>query len=145
MSSILLETYGLIRRELNLRATGALRAMEIGPKQAIMLRYIQKNPKSSLAQLSRMTATDPAASGRAIDCLIKQGWITKEEHPSDRRRWVLVLTSEGRKKMSNVNKVYNSLAKVFLEALGPKEQEQFGKLLRKILTQLKPETKKVDE
>jgi len=57
-----LEVFGLIQREINLLFTSQLKSLEIGPKQAIMLRYVQKFPKISHAQLARATATDPASS-----------------------------------------------------------------------------------
>jgi DNA-binding MarR family transcriptional regulator len=127
-----LEIFAQIRRQINLLFTAQLKSLELGPKQAIMLKFIHKSPRSSHAQLARATATDPAAVGRATDSLVKQGLILREEHPQDRRQWVLILSKRGKEVMEPVNKIIESISEDFLYALNGRERVQLKSLLKKI-------------
>ncbi len=139
-----LQVFGLIKREVNLLLTSYLRAysLGIGPKQAIMLAHIQKTPKSSHAHLARATSTDPAAVGRAIDSLVNQGYLEREEHPSDKRQWVLLLSKKGRELMRPINKIISEISDDFIEPLSSKERAQFKELLEKVHKHLEEKTAK---
>ena len=130
----LLDKFGRLRRKLNLRATLDLKPLGIGPKQALIIRELKRAEVSSLADLARSTATDPAALGRAIDTLIKKEWVAQREHPSDRRRWNVHLTKKGYSVAAKVDVIYGGLAEKLLEALTASEQENFSNILSKILT-----------
>ena len=59
------------------------------------LRFIQRNPDSSLSILAdHLGLTLPSVS-KLIDVLVKQGLISRQDSASDRRRLALVLTQNG--------------------------------------------------
>lgn len=123
--------FGSIRKYLNLRATKALKAFGIGPKQAILIRALG-DKESSLAELSRATQTDPAATGKAVDNLIKRGLLDQHPHPTDRRRWVVSLTKQGTSLHREVTKIWEQLADEMVAPLTREQRNSFGSLLKTI-------------
>ena len=144
MSTIsVLDHLARIRRFVNATVFEKLKPMGIGQKQAIIMRYLGRFPGSSLAELSRATLTDPGAMVRAVDSLTQSGWVTRKEHPKDRRCWVLHLSAEGKKRIAWLEKMSNQLSEQITEPLTGKEREQFMHCLKKINAFL--ETKKAHE
>ncbi|TQV70153.1 MarR family transcriptional regulator [Exilibacterium tricleocarpae] len=58
---------------------------------AILGRY----PGLVAAELAERTAMDKVAISRAVALLLEKGYITRDEHGSDRRRWILNLSAAG--------------------------------------------------
>ena len=131
-----LKQIGYLRRGLNLMATQRLKPLGLGPKQGMLLLHLARHSKCSLADLSKATVTDPAATSRAIDSLIRKGWVEQREHPSDKRRWELVLTPRGRKMVKRVDTVYCEIGDEVVEALSGPEKKLFLTLLKKLLAGL---------
>ncbi len=121
-----------IRRQLNIRAVSLLKGPGIGPKQAILLRELLSLKKASLSTLARVTQTDPAATGKAVDGLIKKGWIERTDHPEDKRRWQVSLSKEGIAGARKIETLYHELAAEFCLPLLKSERKslavQFGKI-----------------
>jgi DNA-binding MarR family transcriptional regulator len=128
----ILESYGHLRRALNLHYTQSLRPLGIGAKQAALMRLLAKQGKASLAELSRATLTDPASTTRSVNILSKKGWVKRKDHPTDNRRWELALTPQGEKMAVKVLKTYSQLSHEVAEALSPVERDAFIKTLDKL-------------
>ncbi len=121
-----------IRRTLNITYLRRLRPLKLGTKQVVIIRFVAANPKCSLAAVSRATASDPAAVGRAIDSLVRSAWLSRKDHPTDRRRSVLELSATGKKKFQQLDKIYAELSDILVSPLDSGERQQFVGLLRKI-------------
>ena len=134
----ILEKFGKLRRKLNLLFTQALSPLGIGPKQAVLLRYLSTRGESSLADISRATVTDPAAVNRSVAVLIKKGMIQRREHATDQRRWQVSLTRKGKGQAMEVEKIYAATAEKMVEGLLPREKEAFAALLDKMLASFSP-------
>ena len=59
------------------------------------LRYVQKNPDTSLNSLADHLGLTPPSVSKLVDGLVKQDLITRRESPIDRRKLTLVLTNNG--------------------------------------------------
>lgn len=127
-----LEEFGQFRRNLNLLFTNALRTLGLGVKQALILRFLSKRGKASLAELSRDTFTDPAGMTRVISALLKQEVIYQKEHATDKRRWEMALTPRGKKLADDVEKLYARLSERVFEGISTKEKNSFTKTLQKL-------------
>ncbi len=130
----ILEEFGRLKRRLNLGITKELSGLKIGPKQALVLRNISKLRSCSQMELANATLTDPAAIGRGIESLKRQGWITRKSHPTDSRRWTIKLSSKGQRNMENLESSVSRLADCFVENFSQKEKEDFLRLLQKAST-----------
>ena len=128
----LLESFGRLRRSLNLYFTQAVRPLGMGAKQAALIRYLAKHKTASLAELSRFTLTDPAATTRAVNLLLKRGWVHQEEHPTDKRRWQMALTPHGEKQAALVEKIYGKIAGQVSKSLTAAERKGFSETLLKL-------------
>jgi DNA-binding MarR family transcriptional regulator len=128
----LLESFGRLRRALNLHFTQAVRPLGVGAKQAALIRYLARQGTASLAELSRFTLTDPAATTRAVNLLLKRGWVRQEEHPTDKRRWQMALTPQGEKQATRVEKTYEEIAGKISGSLTGAERKTFAKTLLKL-------------
>jgi MarR family transcriptional regulator, lower aerobic nicotinate degradation pathway regulator len=127
-----LEEFGQVRRNLNLLFTNALRPLGLGVKQALILRFLSKRGKASLAELSRDTFTDPAGMTRVITVLMKQGVLCQKEHATDKRRWEMALTPQGKKIAADLEKLYLSLSEKVFKGISTAEKNQFSKTLQKL-------------
>ena len=127
-----LEDFGQVRRGLNLVFSNALRPLGLGVKQAMILRFLSKRGKASLAELSRDTLTDPAGMTRVINVLMKQGVLYQKEHATDKRRWEMALTPKGKKITADLEKLYLSLSEKTFKGLSDSEKNQFSKTLQKL-------------
>ena len=129
----LLEKVGQFRRGLNLLATHVLRPLGIGPKQASFLWHLSRRGKASLAELSKMTLTDPAAAGRLAKVLQKKGVIERRDHPTDQRSWEVQLTVRGAQLAKQVERAYEQLAEKAVRPLSAAEKKEFSNILDKLL------------
>lgn len=59
------------------------------------LRFIQRNPDSSLSDLASHLGLTPPSVSKLVDGLVKQELIVRQESFDDRRRLMLVLTHNG--------------------------------------------------
>ena len=59
------------------------------------MRFIQRNPDSSLSDLAEYLGLTLPSASKLIDGLVKQELVTRQESVSDRRRLTLVLTRSG--------------------------------------------------
>ena len=70
------------------------------------LRFIQRNPDSSLSHLAEHLGLTLPSVSKLVDGLVKQKLITRKESTADRRRITLVLTQAG---ASIVDTVFSGL------------------------------------
>ena len=59
------------------------------------LRFIQRNPDSSLSHLAEHLGLTLPSVSKLVDGLVKQKLVTRKESTADRRRLTLVLTQAG--------------------------------------------------
>ena len=68
---------------------------DISIPQFRTLRFIQRNPDSSLSSLAEHLGLTLPSVSKLVDGLVKQKYIDREESTRDRRRLTLVLTDSG--------------------------------------------------
>ena len=119
-------------KSMNAWSTQELKLLNIGPKQAGLLRFVSKNNGCSASDLSKFTLTDPAATGRALDALVKKKWVTRKEHPYDRRLWVLRITALGKRQLPVLDRISIKMEKKLDKYLSPQERDKLQELLEKL-------------
>ncbi|HTL11148.1 MAG TPA: MarR family transcriptional regulator [Bdellovibrionota bacterium] len=127
-----LELWRKIRRQLNLRATHAVRPLGIGLKQAIFIKELMIQGACSATDLARLTDTDPAATGKVIETLRKKKWVSRTDDPSDRRRWKITLTAEGKTAAKQIDTTFKGVAQDFCSPLSARDREALIGLFTKI-------------
>jgi DNA-binding MarR family transcriptional regulator len=71
------------------------RGSDLSIPQFKALRYIQRNPDSSLSDLADFLGLTLPSVSKLVDGLVKQELISRQESAIDRRRLTLVLTQSG--------------------------------------------------
>lgn len=64
--------------------------------QYVLMSYLAEEDGITQQKLADRCASDPRTIGTMIDRLEAKGWVERQAHPSDRRKWLVCLTSEGR-------------------------------------------------
>src|SRR5258707_4801003 len=95
------EVAGLLRRrfEQNARDSGLTRS------QWQVLAYLASNEGINQSGLADLLEIEPITLGRIIDKLQARGLIERHPDPSDRRVWLLHLTSAARPKLSQLRRL----------------------------------------
>ncbi|MHB8271955.1 MarR family winged helix-turn-helix transcriptional regulator [Bradyrhizobium sp.] len=93
----------LLRRrfERNARGSGLTRS------QWQVLAYLANNQGINQSGLADLLEIEPVTLGRIIDRLEARGFIERHPHPSDRRAWLLHLTSAAHPKLSQLRRLGN--------------------------------------
>jgi DNA-binding MarR family transcriptional regulator len=88
----------------------------------------------SQAELGRLTGIDPSDVTAAITLLESLDLIERETDPLDRRRNLVSITEQGRKKLDDLDTLVSDIQNRFLSPLSAAEQTQFLSLLEKVAT-----------
>jgi DNA-binding MarR family transcriptional regulator len=91
----------------------------------------------TLSEISRKMALDPSTLVPALDALERKGYIRRERDPSDRRRFPLHLTDDGKILLEQVQIAQEDdpIHRAVL-ALGEEDADLFRQLLRKFVVHL---------
>lgn len=127
-----LDALRVLKRSLSRAATAAFAETGVGPKQVVVLRELRRVGKASQVELSRATATDPAAMMRAIDALEIRGWVKRSSCEDDRRCKLVSLTAEGRRALRGIDAAYEELRALANGALAGAERARFCELASKL-------------
>ncbi len=137
MSTSALELFAQIRRSLNLLAVNALKPLEIGPKQMVMLLEMDRYGELSCGAVARRTDSDPAAISRALGALEKAGWVARSRDRQDKRQWLVKLSASGKKRIPQLRRIVEILSSEFVRDLTRAEVEQLMHLMGVIASGLK--------
>lgn len=88
---ILTRRFGLLNK--NCCSVGAI---DISTIQSHIIYEIDKNPASSMQQIADILAVDITTFSRQIQTLIKMELVKKSPSPSDKRVYLLSLTTQGK-------------------------------------------------
>lgn len=87
----------------------------------------------SQQDVARRLSIDATLIVAAVDALEERGLVERTRDPRDRRRYVLVVTAEGRKVLATTAKVAATTEADFLAPLTPAKREQLHELVRQVL------------
>jgi MarR family transcriptional regulator, transcriptional regulator for hemolysin len=79
--------------------------LEITIDQWLVMQALTEQPGISQHEISERVFKDAASVTRIIDLLIKKNYLRRELHGSDRRRYHLEITGEGKTLMKNIARV----------------------------------------
>ncbi len=121
-----------VQRRINRALSRRLKASGWNTSQALILRQIETHEKCSLADLSRLTVSDPAMINRTFYQLMKKGIVQRGGEAKDKRCWQVFLTEKGRRATLEINKVFDEFISVLNEALTHEQQNLWLELLLKL-------------
>src|ERR1035437_7289071 len=98
----------------------------------------------SVADVGECLFISHSAASRAVDRLVRDGYVCREENRADRRQKVLSLTDEGTALATALEAMLTSGVEPMLTILTETEREQFRRLLLRMITAQLPRLDGID-
>ncbi len=128
--------YGLLLARLGQESVArfrrSLRPLNLGAQQFIVLKQLQAFGSCSQGELADALGIDYSNLAGVTGQLYSRGLIERHRDPADRRRYVVELTDDGRRLLTDGDKAIEAGEEDILSALGESEREQLWELLRRI-------------
>jgi DNA-binding MarR family transcriptional regulator len=102
------------------------------PEWRVML-TLARHPGMAAMAVAGLWGMDKMAISRAVRRLERAGLVRRGPAPADRRRWVLDLTAEGRRRYRAIEPAATERYRALLKALDPREVAQLKRLLEKLI------------
>lgn len=96
------------------------------------LHFIDQNPGSTQALLTRFLGVQPTTAQSACDRLVRRGFIDRSRHMDDRRSIVLTLTEDGASIAASIRRQDLSNCERMLEMLPSEERSHFAEQVQTI-------------
>lgn len=107
--------------------------MDITIDQWLVLNTIATDGQVSQLEIAEKVFKDAASVTRIIDLLIKKGYLLRQSHPVDRRRFTLELTPEGTALVKQVAKISEQNRSIGLKGLSEHDLEHLRCTLTTII------------
>ena len=115
-----------------------LRDVSLTLSDNIILRQLRRRSMTITEVATELSLTHSTAS-RTVDRLVRDGWVRRVENPADRRQKVLTLTAEGVALMQDIEGKLTAGIEFLAARLSPEEQEQFRRLIARMVAANCPE------
>lgn len=109
-----------------------LRPLGLSPAHAGILRILEASPAITQQALASALGSPPSRLVALVDELESKGLIERQENETDRRRYALLLTAEGRSTLNSIGGVVREHQNALLAALSEAERHQLTLLLMRI-------------
>lgn len=97
-----------------------------------VLKHLDVNKHKNQSELAELTGKDHPTLTRIIDLLCKKGFTERNQHPTDRRCFLITLTQLGQQKMNEWSPVVSSIRMKAWENLQEKDYEDLKRILNTI-------------
>jgi DNA-binding MarR family transcriptional regulator len=114
------------------RFAAALEPLGLRPPHFGVLTLIDSHPGLAQQELVTRSLIDPSSMVAVIDELEKLGLAERRQHPSDRRKHAVHLTTRGRRTLERARDAATQMAEELLAPLDEAERETLRTLLRKL-------------
>ena len=98
----------------------------------VALRQLQRG-SLTVAEAADCLHLSPSAASRAIDRLVRDGLIRREENPDDRRQKLITMTTAGRELLGDMDAVFAERQRQLVSVLDAEELEQYRALVARML------------
>jgi len=105
---------------------------DVTPQQFGLLGFLWQEDGITQAELSARSQIDRTTVGGLVDRLEKEGLLTRESHPEDRRAHLICLTERGRSVQGEMSALAFAVQERWLSKLSAEEIETLRELLNKI-------------
>jgi DNA-binding MarR family transcriptional regulator len=128
--SVAWETFFRTTRRLRARA-GRLPG-ELSLPQYQVLEALRDTEELTVGELAESAGVAPPTATRMLDCLARNGLVTRRHSEVDRRSVLVSLTPEGVEAVERAYEIVDAWRRQVLESLAPSEREQAAVLLERL-------------
>jgi DNA-binding MarR family transcriptional regulator len=108
--------------------------LDLSLPEGMLLRTIMEGPMTIAEAAECLNVHAPSTASRVVDRLVRDGYISRQEDPQDRRQKRLTLTPRGRAVVEEGEQIMGQRTIPMLDALDEAEREQFRQLLARMLS-----------
>lgn len=106
---------------------------ELTIDQWLVLKAIMDNPHWNQQEIAEAAFKDFASVTRIIELLVKKGFLTREMHPTDRRRFLLTPTPKAEEHLKAMRPVTEQNRKSALQGISKEQLAQLHQYLNVII------------
>jgi DNA-binding MarR family transcriptional regulator len=92
-----------LEREVELSLASQTECCGVTSAQCHLLLEIEVRGRASIGELADALELDPSTLSRTADSLVRAGFVSRTEDPSNRRRQLLELAAQGKEKVDCIN------------------------------------------
>lgn len=107
-------------------------ALKLTPPQFGVLHMLMHSDAMDQARLARGLGLDKVTVLHVVRGLEARGWLTRQASVTDRRRWTLTLSEEGKSVYLQAQALAHQASEQLLSPLNTEEQQQLTLLLEKL-------------
>ena len=121
----------LMRLGVGFKAKTLARAEKLGfePYDYSLLAILAEGVRETQATMSDALALEPSRLVALLDSLEERGLVVRQRDPQDRRRHVVSITTEGKRKLSKLREGAKQLEEEFFAPLDPESRKVFHEML----------------
>lgn len=108
------------------------RAFGIGSGQVPVLRALQVEDGINQEKLASMFRVNKATTARAIEKLVKEGYVVKKRDEADNRAYKIYLTKKGQESEPKLRSTFKQLTDILSTGLTEQERKTAMRLLEKM-------------
>jgi DNA-binding MarR family transcriptional regulator len=113
--------------------------LNITVDQWLVLKHLDSHGPMTQRMLAELMFKDNPTLTRILDLMCEKKLVVRNTHPSDRRSFMISLTADGKKKISQLKPKVRLVRLKAWEGLSEKDFSQFQKILNTIYRNLSPE------
>jgi DNA-binding MarR family transcriptional regulator len=123
-----------LERQIELSLKGQTDCCGVTPAQCHLLLEVADKGDPSVGELADALELDASTLSRAVDGLVRLGFVERREDPDNRRRYIVSLSSKGRKKVDEIDGVCDAYYDGFLKGLPQAERKILVESLPRLVT-----------
>lgn len=131
MANDLIRATAIINTTIRHQLDAALRPLGLSEVNYYYLLVVAEQPGINQADLTARIVRDQSTVTRQVDRLVKQGWLTKRQAPTDARQSALFLTPQAQAILPQLWAINQTVNETALATLTPAEQATLLNLLGK--------------
>jgi DNA-binding MarR family transcriptional regulator len=112
-----------LEREVELALSDQTACCGVTPAQCHLILAVEEAGKTSVGEIAAALELDSSTLSRAVDGLVREGLLEREEDPANRRRLLVSLSAEGKKKAKSINAMCDRYYQGLLDALPAKDSK----------------------
>ena len=129
IGSLLARAHGVVRHQM----TNALEGSGLHLGHVAILSLLADGAGRTQKTLGAETGIEKSSMVLFLDFLEKEGWVERRPHPTDRRAYLVTLTSNGARRLQNVGPRLGAAQVQAFSMLSAEEQAQLAAMLRKLI------------
>lgn len=126
-----------LERQIELSLAAQTECCGVTPAQCHVLLEVAEAGRPSVGELAAALELDASTLSRAVDGLVKAGFLLREEDPQNRRRYLVSLSPAGRKKVSAIDRVCDRYYEGMLASLPSEDRVLVVDVLPRLAEALK--------